>query len=309
MASTVDAYTVTFVPQTSSSFLKFIQSHDLHPVESLRHLRRIRRVDEHNVQGIISLTSDYTLEEVTELLHSSPHFQNIGVPSIAISEVPTNPARTPAQAREWSQSYWPVLYIPIKEDVMAKDRAESFSQAKVNWMKIMCKKVIELSKEAESKGELPVVCLAVESWDGNVHSLKRKKGIRPTVLASRYDSRTSSKNPFGHAAMNLIEHVAEMDRNGSRPKLTATNEPQYLLTGLTVFMSHEPCLLCSMALLHSRISTLVYVKESPGAGGCGSEYRLHEQKGTNHRFEVYKVKPDAGWKGMINEVPDVKADP
>lgn len=230
------------------------------------------------------------------------------MPPISIKEVPANPARTQAQAKEWSPIYWPVSYIPIKDDVMAKDRAESFSQAKINWMKGICLKVIQATEEAESKGELPIVCLAAESWDPNFHSLKRKKGIRPVVISQKHDSRNSSKNPFGHAAMNLIEDVAELDRNGTRPNLP-TNDANYLLTGLTVFMSHEPCLLCSMALLHSRINTLVYVKESPGAGGCGSEYRLHEQKGTNHRFEVYKVKPDSGWKGMLHQVPDIQVDP
>lgn len=252
--------------------------------------------------------SDYSLEELSSLLASSPHFEGLPIPPISIKEVPANPARTPAQAKEWSPIYWPVSYIPIKDDVMAKDRAESFSQAKINWMKGMCLKVIQATEEAESKGELPIVCLAAESWDPNFHSLKRKKGIRPVVISQKHDSRNSSKNPFGHAAMNLIEDVAELDRNGTRPNLP-TNDANYLLTGLTVFMSHEPCLLCSMALLHSRITTLVYVKESPGAGGCGSEYRLHEQKGTNHRFEVYKVKPDSGWKGMLHQVPDIQVDP
>lgn len=56
-------------------------------------------------------------------------------------------------------------------------------------------------------------------------------------------------------------------------------------------MSHEPCLLCSMSLLHSRVRELYYVRKSPGGGGCGSTYSVHENEGLNHKFEVWQ------WKG------------
>ena len=66
----------------------------------------------------------------------------------------------------------------------------------------------------------------------------------------------------------------------------------YLLTGLSVFMSHEPCLLCAMSLLHSRIAELYYIKRAPGSGGCGSVYGVHEDGGLNHRYEVWEWRKD-----------------
>lgn len=60
---------------------------------------------------------------------------------------------------------------------------------------------------------------------------------------------------------------------------------------MTVFISHEPCLVCAMALLHSRISVLYYIKKSEGSGGCGSVYGVHEDGSLNHKFEVWR------WRG------------
>lgn len=46
-----------------------------------------------------------------------------------------------------------------------------------------------------------------------------------------------------------------------------------------------------MSLLHSRIKELYYVRKAPGSGGCGSLYRVHEDGGLNHRYEVWE------WQG------------
>jgi tRNA-specific adenosine deaminase 3 len=304
----VDAFIVTFNPIHSGAFLQFLQLQNLQALPSLKHLRRIRRTGESTAQAVVSPVLDISLDALTESLSSSSAFKDLPIPTLSILEVPANPARTPAQAKEWSQAYWPVVHTPIKEDVLAKNRAESFSRGKVEWMRSMCQQVIQLSQQARKRGDHGIVCLAAESWDASVHALRGTKKNKPVILGKAFDSRKTSKNPFGHAAMNLIAQVAELDTTDKRPHLPSS-EAAYYLTGLTVFMTHEPCLLCSMALLHSRITTLVYVKSSPGAGGCGSEYRLHEQKGTNHRFEVYKVKPDAAWASMIERIEDVEVDP
>jgi len=47
-----------------------------------------------------------------------------------------------------------------------------------------------------------------------------------------------------------------------------------------------------MSLLHSRIAQLYYVKSAPGSGGCGSLYKVHEDGGLNHRYEVWEWLQD-----------------
>ena len=152
----------------------------------------------------------------------------------------------------------------------------------------------------------PIACHVTDTFNPSVHS----PSSLPQTLVHAHDTRRSTHNILSHAAANAIDAVAILDRQGLRdaPLLPSLPAP-YLLTGQTVFISHEPCLLCSMSLLHSRIAQLYYVKRSAGSGGCGSVYSVHEDGGLNHRFEVWEWKGDEGGKVRIGEGLDLLLDP
>lgn len=61
----------------------------------------------------------------------------------------------------------------------------------------------------------------------------------------------------------------------------------YLCTGYDVYLTHEPCAMCGMALLHSRVARVFYVFDQPN-GALGSLYALHCDRSLNHRFEVFQ---------------------
>lgn len=65
----------------------------------------------------------------------------------------------------------------------------------------------------------------------------------------------------------------------------------YLGTGYDVYLSEEPCMLCAMALVHSRVRTVFY-ERSMANGALGSLAKLHTVRALNHHYEVYQIRAD-----------------
>lgn len=59
-------------------------------------------------------------------------------------------------------------------------------------------------------------------------------------------------------------------------------------TGYYVFTNHEPCIMCSMALVHSRVSCVVFGTKCKEGGLSGDVIRLGSTKQLNHKFHVYE---------------------
>lgn len=136
-----------------------------------------------------------------------------------------------------------------------------------------------------------------------------------TIEADALDQRLHLRNPLKHAAIEAISRVSvlrTLDRTSptTPPDATAvSNGSDYLLTSLSLFTLYEPCVYCTMALLHSRVSEIYFLLPSPGRGGCcganlpsaskceegedGGIYALQEQKGLNHSFTVWRYMDES----------------
>ena len=88
---------------------------------------------------------------------------------------------------------------------------------------------------------------------------------------------------FNHP-INAIDPTAHAEIVAMRN--AATRMGNYRLTGATLCVTIEPCLMCVGALVHARIATLVYGAGEPRTGAVASTVRGGELPGHNHRFEV-----------------------
>jgi tRNA(adenine34) deaminase len=117
---------------------------------------------------------------------------------------------------------------------------------------------LEEAARARDAGEVPIG--AVVALDGE-------------VIGRGFNQPISSGDPTAHAEILAIRDAARRAAN-------------YRLTGATLCVTIEPCLMCVGALVHARIGTLVYGAPEPRTGAVASTVRGGELPGHNHRFEV-----------------------
>ena len=117
---------------------------------------------------------------------------------------------------------------------------------------------LEEARRAQAAGEVPIGALV--ALDG-------------AIVGRGFNQPISSGDPTAHAEIVAIRDAAKGVGN-------------YRLTGATLCVTIEPCLMCVGALVHARIGTLVYGAPEPKSGALVSTVRGGELPGHNHRFEV-----------------------
>ena len=93
------------------------------------------------------------------------------------------------------------------------------------------------------------------------------------IVGRGYNHPITANDPTAHAEIAAIRDAARAVGN-------------YRLTGATLCVTIEPCLMCVGALVHARIATLVYGAAEPRTGAVVSTARAGELPGHNHRIEV-----------------------
>jgi len=114
------------------------------------------------------------------------------------------------------------------------------------------------AQRAADRGEVPIG--AVVWLDGNIVG----RGCNQPI---------SSGDPTAHAEIVAIRDAAVHVGN-------------YRLTGATLCVTIEPCLMCVGALVHARIGTLVYGAAEPRTGAVVSTVQGLDLPGHNHRVAV-----------------------
>lgn len=122
-------------------------------------------------------------------------------------------------------------------------------------------RALELAAVAEARGEVPVGAVLVRSSDG-------------ALLGEGANHPIQSSDPTAHAEIEAIRAAGRA--LGS-----------YRLTGTTLYVTLEPCVMCAAAMVHARVERLVFGAWDPRAGGAGSVVNAFALPGLNHRVDVF----------------------
>lgn len=117
---------------------------------------------------------------------------------------------------------------------------------------------IALAANAASAGEVPVGAVVVN--DGR-------------IIGEGFNQPISTQDPTAHAEVVAMRAAARAIGN-------------YRLTGSTLYVTVEPCLMCVGAMVHARIGLVVFGALEPKAGAIQSMTNAPELPGLNHRLTV-----------------------
>ena len=114
------------------------------------------------------------------------------------------------------------------------------------------------ARKAHAAGEVPVGAVVV---------------LNDAIIGAGFNQPISSHDPTAHAEVVALRGAAKAAGN-------------YRLTGATLYVTVEPCLMCVGAMVHARIALVVFGATEPKAGAIQSMTNAHELAGLNHRLQA-----------------------
>ncbi len=114
------------------------------------------------------------------------------------------------------------------------------------------------ARRASALGEVPVGAIVV---------------VQDKLVGEGFNSPISLTDPTAHAEIQALRDAARRHVN-------------YRLTGATLYVTLEPCVMCAGAIMHARISRVVFGARDPKTGACGSIVDLFSLERLNHHTEV-----------------------
>lgn len=117
---------------------------------------------------------------------------------------------------------------------------------------------LALAQRAAARGEVPVGAVVV---------------CEGAIVGRGGNSPIAASDPTAHAEIAALREAGAALGN-------------YRLLGCTLYVTIEPCAMCAGAILHARLSRLVYGARDPKTGACGSVIDLTGEPRLNHHTRV-----------------------
>lgn len=137
----------------------------------------------------------------------------------------------------------------------AGETGESRLEADERWMR----RALALAGDARQAGEVPVGAVLV-SQDG-------------VEIGSGWNRPISTQDPTAHAEMVAL-------------RAAGTRVSNYRLGQTTLYVTLEPCPMCAGALVHARVSRLVFGTRDLRFGGVRSKFQIADSDLLNHQVQI-----------------------
>ncbi len=136
---------------------------------------------------------------------------------------------------------------------------------------------LSLAQQGAEQGEVPVGAILVQFSETPLPVGGVGGGIdnpQGKILAEGYNQPILSHDPTAHAEIVALRCACHLLQNYRLPPNTC------------LYVTLEPCTMCVGALIHARLSRLVFATHEPRAGMVGSQANLLEQDFYNHKISV-----------------------
>lgn len=276
----------------------------VHPLRAQPHLKRVRPSRDasrpHALELLLCLAGPAAgARSLAELL-PQPAVDPRGLGQPFLVPVPARPPLTRGQFEE-ARAHWPTSFHEDRQVTRAL-AGRLFSAQEQTAMQAHMERAVWAARQAAARGLRAVGSVVVDPSSGR-------------VLATGHDC-SSAASPLLHATMVCIDLVARGQgrgaydlgaypacsfapalaplgvRVGSVRKLDEDGDVHadslpYVCTGYDLYVTREPCAMCAMALVHSRVQRVFYGAPSPD-GALGTRFRIHARPDLNHRFQVFR---------------------
>ena len=239
-----------------------------------------------------------------ENLSTIPEDISMMLPVTRLVDVCRYAPKSRQDAQDWGK-LWPVQFKPnevdrIRDRGLSQQEMLQIDQGRKELLKVISMQKLE-DRAIESTESSAALIMNPSNSTVLINSRQATeylcKSLTPTSSSSSRSFR--ELNPLYTTGMILIEGISaivrgdevisEQNDKSCENSIAAVPQDQYLLTGLDVYLQHEPDLMTAMAFLHSRVRRIYYLEANETNGALGSKYILNDMKKMNHRFRVFHL--------------------
>ena len=121
------------------------------------------------------------------------------------------------------------------------------------------RRALELAQRAQEEGEVPVGAVVV---------------LEEKILGEGWNRPIAASDPTAHAEIQAMRAASSALSN-------------YRLTGATLYVTLEPCVMCAGAIFHTRIGRVVFGASDPKTGAAGGIVDLFKNEKLNHQAQIH----------------------